>query len=213
LNQKHIGLALALLAGDASVARAGVEKPWDASLAGGWSVAQSDIFGFAHSQTVFWSAVGYRVSPVVSFGMEGGHFFGSDTIDPVDAPFVDTQHVSATHVGPYIQGELPVFKRFTVLGRFGTGATTVSTHGTETNTTTGLDQYFDFHQTNISFTFMLGSRFWLAPNIALGLGLRDLLLFRYETGVSNAGAPDPNLESTLHGRNVLVPFGEVAFRF
>jgi len=211
--EKHIRLAWVLLLSSVSVAGASVEKPWEVSLAGGWSVAQSEIFGFAHSQTVFWSAVGYRVSPVVSFGMEGGHFFGSDMDIPMTAPFHDTQHVSATHVGPYVQGELPVFKRFTLLGRFGTGATTVSTHGTETNTVTGLDQYFDFHQTNISFTFMLGSRFWLAPNIALGFGLRDLLLFRYETGVSNAGAPDPNLESTLHGRNVLVPFGEVAFRF
>jgi hypothetical protein len=180
-----------------------VEKPWELSLGGGWTVAQQETPGYAHSQDALWGSIGYHVAPAWSVGMEGGHLFGKDT---AHADFEFTEHNSAIYIGPYVQGEIPL-QRLSFYGRVGVGAATSSTHF-QNDPDIGSG-YFDTHETDMGMTLALGARVWLLSNVALGLGMRDVLLFQHELEFGDSG----NFDDTLHGRHLLMPFGELLFRF
>src|SRR5262245_22803951 len=98
MNRKCFWSAAILILSSVTV-QASVEKPWEVAFGGGWTIAQQEMVGYLHSQSVMWGSVGYHAFNWLSFGMEGGHFFGKDQENPANPPFIlsDTMHVSSIY--------------------------------------------------------------------------------------------------------------------
>jgi Outer membrane protein beta-barrel domain len=173
--------------------------------------------------------VGYRVNPYFGLGIEGGHLFSKevDSQSQLDTGITDsrstTENLSSTYIGPYVQGNISK-NILSFYARAGAGVAIAKEDLTVNDTFTDpgiTPETFNTietqHATDLGVALALGTNIQVIPSLAVGIGIRDLMLVRHES-VETSDVETPNggtitVEDRLRARHILMPFGELIWRF
>lgn len=161
-------------------------KRWSLEIEGGYLTPRDQanfVFGYPNRQPALWAAMGYRINRWAQIGWEGGTVLPDhQTIDQFAPSYIAEAIDSSFYTGGYGQA-LWDTSRLRSYVRMGAGVSSAHHYQKLSYYDLGVlssIQESEYHIDSPAIVLALGVDWKLKPYFSLGVGLRDVIVFRYD---------------------------------